>query len=658
MSASLSIGNELKDSYDLTYKWVSLNLKWLKEIEAFYQQRAKIELEYSEKLKNLAADFSQRTSKSKVALSVGETPTITPGSVEGAVVVTWNQILQQTDLIAKDHDRLANQYQKKIGGQLNDVYARLDFTLTQISGFNTEMDDKKKLAFAELDKAKKRYDESCASMEQTRRKTTKSDSERNCKKMAQKELAMNISKNDYLIRIGQANRTKDKYYFQDVPEVVDLLQDLNESRILFLNDIWRDANSVESEFCELVKDHIVKTDDVIDQNRPSLTTAMFIKHNQKAWVEPKDFQYVPSPIWHEDEKFACPSEEEVQDLRVKLAQAENEYNSLNDATQGELSQLSTYNKIKQTLKSEIEAGKIDARTKDRFYENLKNYLSIVSPFVIHETSKLQAEVTIESIHNNVPEEYDLSIANVNLKEKKRRSGFGLFSRLKNRGSATSMATPTSPTSSQSSIKDTGSRRSVRSSKFFSGLRKHKEASENADTVSEVDSTNVFADDNASRSPSLANSTLARSGSAASASGNGNKVLYAYQQQDTDEISIQPGDSIELVEADTGTGWTKIRNVTSGAVGLVPTSYISITSKATSGSATHAPPRAPPSRRHSSMPKRTMQCVYAYEAQDNDELSIQPGDVVTVIRGDDGSGWTYGEVNGVKGLVPTSYCKSL
>ena len=405
MSASLSIGNELKDSYDLTYKWVLLNLKWLKEVEAFYQQRAKIELEYSEKLKNLAADFSQRTSKSKVALSVGETPTITPGSVEGAVVVTWNQILQQADSVAKDHEVLAKQYQKKIGGQLNDVYARLDFTLTQISGFNTEMDEKKKLAFTELDKAKKRYDDACASMEQTRRKTTKSDSERNRKKMAQKQLAMNISKNDYLIRIGQANRTKDKYYFQDVPEVVDLLQDLNESRILFLNDIWRDANSVESEFCDLVKDHIVKTDDVIDQNRPFLTTAMFIKHNQKSWVEPKDFQYIPSPVWHEDEKFACPSEEEVQDLRVKLAQAENEYNSLNDATQNELSQLSAYNKIKHTLKSEIEAGKIDARTKDRFYENLKNYLSIVSPFVIHETSKLQAEVTIESIHNNVPEEY-------------------------------------------------------------------------------------------------------------------------------------------------------------------------------------------------------------------------------------------------------------
>lgn len=43
MSADLSIGNEIKDSFKETHKWVQNNLKWLKDIEQFYRERAKLE---------------------------------------------------------------------------------------------------------------------------------------------------------------------------------------------------------------------------------------------------------------------------------------------------------------------------------------------------------------------------------------------------------------------------------------------------------------------------------------------------------------------------------------------------------------------------------------------------------------------------------------
>nr|1ZUU_A Chain A, BZZ1 protein [Saccharomyces cerevisiae] len=55
----------------------------------------------------------------------------------------------------------------------------------------------------------------------------------------------------------------------------------------------------------------------------------------------------------------------------------------------------------------------------------------------------------------------------------------------------------------------------------------------------------------------------------------NKVLYAYVQKDDDEITITPGDKISLVARDTGSGWTKINNDTTGETGLVPTTYIRI-----------------------------------------------------------------------------------
>ena len=640
MSGQLSIGNELKDSYKTTHGWVSANIKWLKEIEQFYIQRAKIEREYSEKLKTLTSEYLNKTSTSTVLLSVGETPSVTPGSVEIASVVTWNDILAQTEAISKDHAKLSHDFEKNIAAQANGLFVKLDFTLTKINGFNNDLEEKKNGAKSDLDKAKRAYDDSCENVEVARNKLTKSNNERNKRKLEDKQLNMNIAKNDYLIKINQANRIKDKYYFQDVPEVVDLLQDLNESKILLLNDIWKAANDSELQFGESIKGRLVKSNDVISHNKPSMSTAMFIKHNLRSWKEPNDYQYVPSPIWHEDETFTVPSENEVQDLRIKLKQAENDYNRLDDLTKSEMSKLSSFNKIKQTLKEDIEANGNKSDNGQKFYENLKNYLSVISAFVLHETTKLQAEVTVESIQNNVPEEYDLSTDNVDLSKSKRKSSGGLFSKFKGLNIL-------SEVNSGGNSRGSSGGHSNGISLFGSSHNKRA----NTQTIGDHDSQDVESTYTVESTHTQRKSTRNTS-STVNRGGNGNKVLFDYTEQDSDEISMSVGDDIELVTVDSGSGWTKIKNITTGETGLVPTSYVHISADNRKST---APPSVPPPRR-AAVPTRTLTAVYAYEAQDSDELSLGAGDVITVIKGDDGSGWTYGEVNGEKGLVPTSYCK--
>lgn len=72
MSADLSIGNEVKDAFKETHKWVQNNLKWLKDIEQFYRERAKLEKEYSERLSRLSADYFNKKSSTSVPISVGD----------------------------------------------------------------------------------------------------------------------------------------------------------------------------------------------------------------------------------------------------------------------------------------------------------------------------------------------------------------------------------------------------------------------------------------------------------------------------------------------------------------------------------------------------------------------------------------------------------
>jgi hypothetical protein len=61
---------------------VSGGISWLDDIQAFYRERSAIEKEYSAKLSALAKKYYEKKAKKQSSLSVGDTPTVTPGSLE------------------------------------------------------------------------------------------------------------------------------------------------------------------------------------------------------------------------------------------------------------------------------------------------------------------------------------------------------------------------------------------------------------------------------------------------------------------------------------------------------------------------------------------------------------------------------------------------
>lgn len=75
-------GAELKDSFKPVNVWVSNGITWLDDIQQFYRDRAAIEKEYSSKLYALAKKNFEKKAKRSSGLSVGDTPTLTPGSLE------------------------------------------------------------------------------------------------------------------------------------------------------------------------------------------------------------------------------------------------------------------------------------------------------------------------------------------------------------------------------------------------------------------------------------------------------------------------------------------------------------------------------------------------------------------------------------------------
>jgi hypothetical protein len=61
---------------------VANGIAWLDDIQSFYRERSAIEKEYSAKLNALAKKYFEKKTRKSTSLSVGDTPTMTPGSLE------------------------------------------------------------------------------------------------------------------------------------------------------------------------------------------------------------------------------------------------------------------------------------------------------------------------------------------------------------------------------------------------------------------------------------------------------------------------------------------------------------------------------------------------------------------------------------------------
>lgn len=80
----------VQDGFKTTNAWVGNGINWLEDIQQFYRERSAIEKEYSAKLATLAKKYYEKKAKKSSSLSVGDTPTMTPGSLERyKLVIKW-----------------------------------------------------------------------------------------------------------------------------------------------------------------------------------------------------------------------------------------------------------------------------------------------------------------------------------------------------------------------------------------------------------------------------------------------------------------------------------------------------------------------------------------------------------------------------------------
>ncbi|KAI0394087.1 hypothetical protein F5Y17DRAFT_429382 [Xylariaceae sp. FL0594] len=297
-----TFGSELKDGFKAANAWVANGIAWLDDIQNFYRERSVLEKEHSVKLNALAKKYFEKKTRKSTSLSVGDTPTMTPGSLENASLTIWNTHLTTLEARADEHERYGNELIHKVADPLKYYATKFEELRKRHAEYAAKLEAEREASYADLRKVKTKYDAVCQEVENKRKKSESSFDKAKAQSNYQQQLQeMNNSKNTYLIAINVTNKLKEKYYHEFVPEVMDSLQDLSEFRTLKLNAIWSMAASLESAMLTKSNEMVSHLSQEIGRNLPHLDSMMYIQHNMGAFSEPPDKVFEPSPIWHDDD---------------------------------------------------------------------------------------------------------------------------------------------------------------------------------------------------------------------------------------------------------------------------------------------------------------------------------------------------------------------
>ncbi|KAK5944384.1 Protein BZZ1 [Knufia obscura] len=622
--AGVSFGAELKDGFKPVDTWVSNGITWLAEIEQFYRERSTIEKEYSEKLTALAKRYYDKKAKRSSNLSVGDSPALTPGSLESASLTTWTTQLTTVEARAAEHNKLAQDLVNQVATPLSYNQKKLEELRNSHAEYQNKLLKERDSSYGDLKKMKTKYDSVCAEVE-SRRKKQESAFDHGKSKAAQSYnqhvIEMNNAKNTYLIGINVTNKLKECYYHEYVPDLLDSLQDLNETRIIKLNAIWTHASALETNTLLKSTEHMKHLSAEIPRNDPKMDSTMFVQHNAVQWQDPADFTFEPSPVWLDTDAMATDDTAKIF-LRNILTKSKPLINEMKSQAQQKRKELENVKRARENIR----AGK-DKRDE---VDCVRSQFAVQEALHAVERQRMTAEVETSTItavvgdlslqgkshvfksetfkmptncdlcgdriwglsakgflctdcgftcHSKCQMKVPAQCPGEQTKEEKKRL------KVERQATAAQAAANPPPTSNGATAPALTRQDTMNSLSSGYATTANRSVSAMARSVPEPAATDGAAQATSSASPTSAprrNRIIAPpptayvTGSSDDVSSpvsskKRGRMLYAYEARDSGEVSIAEGKEFEIVEPDDG-GWTRIK-AGFGQEGLVPTAYL-------------------------------------------------------------------------------------
>lgn len=119
--------------------------------------------------------------------------------------------------------------------------------------------------------------------------------------------------------------------------------------MLKLNSVWSHAAELEQSYLTKAKDHLSNLLTEIPRNAPHLDSLMFLRHNVRQLQEPPNMSFEPSPIWHDDDAIATDENAKVF-LRNMLSKSKGQVRELRVEADRKRGEVNHARKIRENIR--------------------------------------------------------------------------------------------------------------------------------------------------------------------------------------------------------------------------------------------------------------------------------------------------------------------
>lgn len=269
-----------------------------------------------------------------------------------ASLTTWTTQLTTVESRAAEHDRFGNELINNLADPLRVLGTRYEELRKRHSDYADKLEKERDSTYGDLRKMKGKYDAACQEVENKRKKSESAFDYSKSKAQnayQQQILDMHNVKNSYLIAINVTNKQKEKYYHEYIPDLLDSMQDLSESRTTKLNGIWALAAQLENGMLKRSTDFVTHLSQEIPRNQPPLDSMMFARHNAGPWQDPPDKAFEPSPVWHDDDAMVVDDTAKVF-LRNVLGKSKSQLGDLRREVDKKRREVEGVRKVKQLIR--------------------------------------------------------------------------------------------------------------------------------------------------------------------------------------------------------------------------------------------------------------------------------------------------------------------
>ncbi|KAJ1973933.1 Protein BZZ1 [Dimargaris verticillata] len=324
----MGFGSELKPSQlGTANQLVHAGNLSLQDLREFMRDWAALEKDHGQKMEALVKRYQKIKDKKNPSLSVGSTgkdSTATVADPTGefhldtdgsSYVKVWDELLVITGQVSAEHLGLADRMTDEIVEPCRVLALKKEDARRKHMAYCQALLDRRDEAFADKDKKQQKYNEASAHALALQAKFERSVNDkhhdRHRRQYEKALIAKNHAQNQYLLSVKVASQLQAEYYERDIPQLLDQLQNINESRAYTARWFWTRWTELQTQTSQRLQTHMGQLGQTVKGINPEADTQHFIARNAMQWSRPLDFQFVPAPQSNDRSEFELDEDDRV-----------------------------------------------------------------------------------------------------------------------------------------------------------------------------------------------------------------------------------------------------------------------------------------------------------------------------------------------------------